>query len=66
MYFQPFFVTKHIGGGDDNAVCTVVVGRKSGDACLVELSRLPKNARIVATGTTLEEIMKDGDLYSEV
>lgn len=44
----------------------VVVGRKSGDGCLLALANLPPNARIVATGNNIEEIKKDGDLYSEV
>ncbi len=44
----------------------VVVGPKSGDDCLTELGRLPKDARIIATGNTLEEIQRDGDIYEEV
>ena len=44
----------------------VVVGAKSGDPCLLALSNLPPEARIIATGNTLAEIQKDGELYSEV
>jgi hypothetical protein len=44
----------------------VVVGPKSGDLALLALAHLPEGARIIATGNTLEEIQKDGDLYSEV
>ena len=44
----------------------VVVGAKSGDTCLLALSSLPPEARIIATGNNLAEIKKDGDLYSEV
>jgi hypothetical protein len=44
----------------------VVVGPKSGDNCLLALSHLPKEARIIATGNNLSEIQKDGELYSEV
>lgn len=44
----------------------VVLGPKSGDKSLLALSQLPPEARIVATGTSLAEIQKDGDLYSEV
>lgn len=44
----------------------VVVGAKSGDQSLLALANLPKEARIIATGNTLEEIQKDGDLYTEV
>lgn len=57
--------------GSDYAVsqtnCRIVVlGPKSGDKALLALSQLPSEARIVATGTSLAEIQKDGDLYSEV
>jgi len=57
--------------GSDYAVsqtnCRIVVlGPKSGDNALLALSQLPPEARIVATGTSLAEIQKDGDLYSEV
>ena len=44
----------------------VVVGAKSGDQSLLALGNLPKEARIIATGNTLEEIQKDGELYTEV
>lgn len=44
----------------------VVVGPKSGDDCLLELVNLPKDARILATGANLEELKKDGNLYTEV
>ncbi|KAJ1423921.1 D-isomer specific 2-hydroxyacid dehydrogenase [Ochromonadaceae sp. CCMP2298] len=43
----------------------VVVGPKSGDLALLALAHLPEGARIIGTGNTLEEIRKDGDLYSE-
>ncbi len=44
----------------------VVVGPSSGDTSLAELANLPKEARILATGKNLEELRKDGDLFSEV
>jgi hypothetical protein len=44
----------------------VIVGAKSGDSALAELANLPKDARILATGKNLEEIKKDGELFSEV
>lgn len=44
----------------------VVLGQKSGDDALLALSHLPAEARIVATGTNLSELRKDGELYSEV
>ncbi len=44
----------------------VVLGPKSGDDALLALSQLPSEARIVATGTSLAEIQRDGELYSEV
>jgi hypothetical protein len=44
----------------------VVVGPQSGDECLVELANLPKEARILATGSNLEELRKDGELFTEV
>eukprot|EP01038_Epipyxis_sp_PR26KG_P012110 gene12110-16213_t len=43
----------------------VVVGAKSGDDALTELSKLPPQARILATGNNLEELRKDGNLFSE-
>jgi hypothetical protein len=39
---------------------------KSGDHCLTELSNLPKEARILATGNNLQEIQQDSYLFSEV
>ena len=51
------------------AMCTcriVVVGPKSGDDSLLELSHLPQEARILATGNTLEELQQDGELFTEV
>lgn len=44
----------------------VVLGPKSGDDCLLELVNLPNDARILATGTSLEELKKDGNMFSEV
>jgi phosphoglycerate dehydrogenase-like enzyme len=43
----------------------VVVGPRNGDDSLLELRHLPDEARILATGSTLEELRKDGDLFSE-
>ena len=37
----------------------IVVGPKSGDACMSELVNLPPEALILATGSNLEEIQKD-------
>ena len=36
-----------------------IVGPRSGDDALLELSNLPKEARIVATGNTIEELMRE-------
>jgi hypothetical protein len=44
----------------------VVVGPRSGDDSLIELSKLPQEARILATGTTVEELRQDGNLFTEV
>jgi hypothetical protein len=44
----------------------VVVGPRNGEECLVELARLPKEARIIATGSTVEELRQDGNLFTEV
>ena len=44
----------------------VVVGPRSGDACLTELAHLPKEARIMATGMNLKELEQDSANYSEV
>lgn len=43
----------------------VVVGPKSGDLSLTELRHLPKEARILGTGNNLEELRKEGDLFTE-
>ena len=43
----------------------VVVGPKNGDASLAELSNLPKEARIIATGSTIDELRRDGELFTE-
>lgn len=43
----------------------VVVGPKSGDPSLTELSHLPLEARILATGCNVEEIRRDGDTFTE-
>jgi hypothetical protein len=39
----------------------LVVGPKNGDAALTELSKLPVEAKILATGESLQELIKDGD-----
>lgn len=44
----------------------VVIGPKSGDDSLVELARLPQEARIIATGCNVEELRRDGNMFSEV
>lgn len=44
----------------------VVVAPRNGDDCLVELAKLPKEARILATGRNVEELREDGDLFTEV
>ena len=41
----------------------LVVGPKNGDDCLTELSKLPTEARILATGETLEELKADGEQF---
>lgn len=43
----------------------VVLGPKCGDDALKELASLPSEAEIVATGTTLDEIRKDGGLHTQ-
>lgn len=44
----------------------VIVGPRSGEDCLLELAHLPKEARILATGNTIEELRQDGELFTEV
>ena len=44
----------------------VVVGPKNGVPALAELANLPKDARILATGQNVEELRKDGELFTEV
>ena len=44
----------------------VVVGPRNFEDALVELTNLPREARIVGTGSTLEELKQDGDMFSEV
>jgi hypothetical protein len=44
----------------------VIVGPRSGDDYLMELAHLPKEARILATGNTVEELRQDGELFTEV
>lgn len=39
----------------------LIVGKREGDASLVELEALPANAEIVAHGETLEEILAAGE-----
>jgi hypothetical protein len=47
--------------GHDYTICgIVVIGRKSGDDSLIELRHLPREARIIGTGRTLEELERDG------
>jgi hypothetical protein len=62
--------TAYMNPGDANiAMCNcriVIVGPRSGDDCLLELAHLPQEARILATGNTLEEIQQDGELFTEV
>jgi len=43
----------------------VVVGPRNFEDALVELAHLPREARIIGTGSTLEELKQDGDLFSE-
>ena len=41
------------------SICRIlVVGSKSGDDCLTELSKLPPQAKIMATAETLEELIE--------
>lgn len=44
----------------------VVVGPRNYEDALSELVHLPKEARIIGTGSTIEELRQDGDLFSEV
>lgn len=44
----------------------VVVGPRNGDNCMLELAKLPIEARILATGSSLEELQQDGNLFTEV
>lgn len=61
--------TAFMNPGEANiAMCDcriVIVGPRSGDDSLFELAHLPKDARILATGNTLEEIRQDGELFTE-
>jgi hypothetical protein len=44
------------------SICRIlVIGSKSGDDCLTELSKLPPQALIMATGNTLEELIEHDD-----
>ena len=43
----------------------MVLSPTSGEDCVTELALLPRNARILAIGNTLEELMKDGNLFTE-
>jgi phosphoglycerate dehydrogenase-like enzyme len=43
----------------------VIVGPRNGDDSLLELAQLPRDARILATGKTLEELRTDGNLFAE-
>ena len=48
--------------GSSSGFCRIlVVGQKSGDDCLTELSKLPPQAKIIATGQTLEELIEHDD-----
>jgi len=49
----------------DSACRIVVVAPTSGEDCVTELAMLPRNARILAIGSNLEELMKDGNLFTE-
>lgn len=49
----------------DSACRIVVISPTSGEDCIVELSMLPRNARILAIGNSLEELSKDLVLFSE-
>jgi phosphoglycerate dehydrogenase-like enzyme len=49
----------------DCACRIVVIGPNTGEDCVSELARLPRNARILAMGSTLEELQRDGQLFTE-
>jgi hypothetical protein len=44
----------------------VIVGPRNGDECLAELANLPSEARILATGSTVEELRQDSEAFTEV
>jgi hypothetical protein len=44
----------------------VIVGPRNGEDSLAELANLPPEARILATGTTVEELRQDSDVFTEV
>lgn len=49
----------------DNVLNVVVIGNKNGEDCLAELANLPKSARILATGNTVNELTENGNDISE-
>lgn len=53
------------GDSQDFKCAIIVVGPKCGDDSLTELRWLPKEAKIIGTGITIEEFEKDGVLIQE-
>ena len=49
----------------ESACRIVVISPTSGEDCIADLSFLPRNARILAIGSSVEELEKDGILYTE-
>ena len=43
----------------------VIVGPKNGDESFVELSNLPKDAKILATGMNIADLRRDCPLFTE-
>ena len=46
--------------------CKIVVVGVKDDYCLIELKRLPNNAKVVAYGCTLNELEGSGSSFTEV
>lgn len=60
------FISKVNMSAQTLPVQIVVLGPKSGDDALLKLAQLPAEARIVATGTSLADIQRDGDDFAKV
>jgi hypothetical protein len=50
----------------DSLCRIVVVSPTAGEECMTALAKLPRNARILAVGNSLEELQREGNLFVEV